>query len=102
MAADQQNPTIFRGVTAALLALTAALTVALGTSPVLAQAPAPSPRALPAAAPPPPLKLDTVSARRGDIEQTVEAAGKLQLHKWADTYAQIGGQVKEVKVAIGD
>lgn len=102
MAADQQNPTIFRGVTAALLALTAALTVALGTSPVLAQAPAPSPRAAPAAAPPPPLKLDTVSARRGDIEQTVEAAGKLQLHKWADTYAQIGGQVKEVKVAIGD
>jgi macrolide-specific efflux system membrane fusion protein len=46
--------------------------------------------------------LDTVTVRRGDIQQTVDAAGKLQLHKWADTYAQIGGQVKEVLVAIGD
>jgi len=65
---------------------------------VLAQAPKPAP---PAAAAPV-VKLDTVTARRGDIVQTVDAAGKLQLHKWADTYAQIGGQVKEVMVAIGD
>jgi macrolide-specific efflux system membrane fusion protein len=49
-----------------------------------------------------PAKLDTVTARRGDIQQTVDAAGKLQLHKWADTYAQVGGQVKDVLVAIGD
>ena len=69
----------------------------LGTRSVLAQAPKPAP---PAAAPV--VKLDTVATRRGDIQQTVDAAGKLQLHKWADTYAQIGGQVKEVMVAIGD
>jgi macrolide-specific efflux system membrane fusion protein len=47
-------------------------------------------------------RLNTIAARRGDILQTVDAAGKLQLYKWADTYAQIGGQVKEVMVAVGD
>jgi macrolide-specific efflux system membrane fusion protein len=65
---------------------------------VLAQATKPPP---PAAAAPS-VKLDTVVARRGDIQQTVDAAAKLQLHKWADTYPQIGGQVKDVMVAIGD
>lgn len=82
----------FRDVAAALLSLAAVL----DASPVLAQAAKPpAPSAAPA-------KLDTVTARRGDIQQTVDAAGKLQLHKWADAYAQIGGQVKEVLVAIGD
>jgi macrolide-specific efflux system membrane fusion protein len=96
MAADQQDMTspLFRNVAAALLSLAAAL----GASPVSAQATRPS--APPAASAP--LKLDTVTVRRGDIQQTVDAAGKLQLHKWADTYAQIGGQVKDVLVAIGD
>jgi len=47
-------------------------------------------------------KLDTVTVRRGDIQDTVDAAGKLQLHKWADTHAQLGGQIKDVLVAIGD
>jgi macrolide-specific efflux system membrane fusion protein len=104
MAADQQDRTSplasrarrasSRDVAAALLSLAAVL----GASPVLAQAIKPSPPAASAV----PVKLDTVAARRGDIQQTVDAAGKLQLHKWADTYAQIGGQVKEVLVAIGD
>jgi len=49
-----------------------------------------------------PLTLDTVAVQRGDIEQTVDAAGKVQLHQWADTYAQTGGQVKDVLVAVGD
>jgi macrolide-specific efflux system membrane fusion protein len=99
MAADQQDRTSSlasrarrasaRNVAAALLSLAAVL----GASPVLAQA-----TRLPAA----PAKLDTVTVHRGDIQQTVDAAGKLQLHKWADTYAQIGGQVKDVLVAIGD
>jgi len=83
-----------RDVAAALLALAAVL----GASPVLAQATKPSPPVTSVA----PVKLDTVTARRGDIQQTVDAAGKLQLHTWADAYAQIGGQVKEVLVAIGD
>jgi len=95
MAADQQ-PSRARKVAAALLSLTAVL----GAPAAPAQAPTP-PRP-PTPAPAVPLKLDTVTAHRGDIQETVDANGKLQLHKWADTYAQIGGQVKEVLVAIGD
>lgn len=74
-----------------------ALLAVVGNRPVLAQAVKP----LPAAAAPA-VKLNTVVVRRGDIQQTVDAAGKLQLYKWADTFAQIGGQVKEVMVAVGD
>jgi macrolide-specific efflux system membrane fusion protein len=73
-----------------------ALAALLGTHPAQAQAIKAPPAAVA------PVKFDTVTMRRGDIQQTVDAAGKLQLHKWADTYAQIGGQVKEVLVAIGD
>jgi macrolide-specific efflux system membrane fusion protein len=104
MAADQQDNTSpladrtyrasSRGVAAALLSLTALL----GAGPVSAQATRPSAPAAASA----PVKPDTVTVRRGDIQDTVDAAGKLQLHKWADTYAQIGGQVKEVLVGIGD
>ena len=110
MAADQQDRTsslprsarraTSHHVAAALVSLAAVLVV----SSVSAQATKPPSPATPAPAPaaPAPLKLDTVTAHRGDIQQTVEATGKLQLHKWADTYAQIGGQVKDVMVAIGD
>jgi macrolide-specific efflux system membrane fusion protein len=104
MAVDQQDTTSSltdraycassRGVAAALLSLAAVL----GANPVSAQAGKPASPAAPAA----PIRLDTVTAHRGDIQQTVDASGKLQLHKWADTYAQIGGQVKDVLVAIGD
>lgn len=99
MAADQQDRTSFlagrlRDVTAALLSLAAML----GANPVSAQAAKPVAPAAAAA----PVKLDTVTARRGDIQLTVDAAGKLQLHKWADAYAQIAGQVKDVPVAVGD
>jgi len=99
MAADQQDRTSFlagrlRDVTAALLSLAAML----GANPVSAQAGKPAAPAIAAA----PVKLDTVTARRGDIQLTVDAAGKLQLHKWADAYAQIAGQVKDVPVAVGD
>ena len=104
MAADQQDRTsslavrarrvTSRDLAAALLALAAVL----GAEPALAQADKPVPPAAPAAS----LKLDTVTVQRGTIQQTVEASGKLQLHKWADAYAQIGGQVKEVAVAVGD
>ncbi|CAH0179650.1 Macrolide export protein MacA [Massilia sp. Bi118] len=83
-----------RHVAAALLSLAAML----AADPVLAQTARPAAPAAPAA----PLKLDTVTVQRSDIQQTVEAAGKLQLRKWADAYAQIGGQVKDVSVAIGD
>jgi macrolide-specific efflux system membrane fusion protein len=91
---DTSSPLAFRAVAAALLSLAAVL----GASPVSAQAGKPASPAAPAAAP----RLDTVTAHRGDIQQTVNAAGKLQLHKWADVYAPFGGQVKGVLVAIGD
>lgn len=99
MAADQQDRTSslagrLRDVAAALLSLAAML----GANPVSAQAAKPAAPAAAAA----PVKLDTVTARRGDIQLTVDAAGKLQLHKWADAYAQIAGQVKDVPVAVGD
>lgn len=104
MPADQQDRIAYlanrarrasaRDVAAALLSVAAVL----GASPMPAQAVQPSPSTAPTAL----RKLDTVTARRGDIQDTVNATGKLQLHKWADTYAQIGGQVKEVLVAIGD
>jgi macrolide-specific efflux system membrane fusion protein len=101
MAAQYQNRPYFQASRARLPSLLAALlsvAAVLGTPSVLAQATKPPP---PAAAAPS-VKLDTVVARRGDIQQTVDAAAKLQLHKWADTYPQIGGQVKDVMVAIGD
>lgn len=99
MAADQQDRTTFlagrfRDLTATLLSLAAVLCA----GPVSAQAGKPATPAAAAA----PVKLDTVTARRGDFQLTVDAAGKLQLHKWADAYAQIAGQVKDVPVAIGD
>lgn len=102
MAAKQQNrPSphfrlVYRAMLGALAVASFALVAPLGPRPVSAQAAKPAPVAAPV------VKLNTVAARRGDIQQTVEAAGKLQLYKWADTYAQIGGQVKEVMVAIGD
>jgi macrolide-specific efflux system membrane fusion protein len=101
MAADKQDiqhPLVSRtrracarDVAAALLSMAAVL----AARPVLAQATQPP-------APAAQTKLDTVTVHRGDIQQTVNAAGKLQLHKYADAYAQIGGQVKDVLVGIGD
>jgi macrolide-specific efflux system membrane fusion protein len=103
MASQKQNRPSPQGSRVRQVVLGAVAVAALslaaidGARPVLAQTTKPAP---PAAAPI--VKLNTVAARRGDIQHTVEAAGKLQLYKWADTYAQIGGQVKEVMVAIGD
>ena len=99
MAAQEPNRSSLQANHATLRAVAAAsflLAAVLGAPSVRAQATKP--------APPPaqPVKLNTVVTRIGDISQTVDAAGKLQLHKWADTYAQIGGQVKDVMVAIGD
>ena len=64
---------------------------------------APAPVVAPTPARPPvPVKLNTLTAQRGDIEQTVSAAGKLQLFQYADANAQVAGQVKQVMVAIGE
>lgn len=52
--------------------------------------------------PPEPVKLNTLTISRGNIEQTVNAAGKLQLFRYVDANAQVSGQIKEVMVVIGD
>jgi macrolide-specific efflux system membrane fusion protein len=118
MAADQQYKLLplvrrlrrasSRDVTA-LCALAAALVAGAVSAQAVRPAPPPAAHAAPSAAAAPvpapapaPLKLDTVAVQRGEIQETVEATGKLQLHRWADAYAQIGGQVKDVTVAIGD
>ncbi len=82
------------------------LVIILSGSVVLAQVlqqPAPARAPAPVvAAPVAPVKLDTVTVQRGDIQDTIGAAGKLQLFQYADAYAQVAGQVKEVTVAVGD
>jgi macrolide-specific efflux system membrane fusion protein len=107
MVADQENVTTFYACRSSRVSLASSGNVAavlfllasvLGARPVFAQTAKLS--APPASAAT--VKRDTVTVYRGNIEQTVDAAGKLQLRKWADTYAKIGGQVKEVLVAIGD
>jgi macrolide-specific efflux system membrane fusion protein len=93
------HPSRRRGIAVAL-SLVIILSAGVVLAQVLQPAPAsPSPAAPVAAAPP---KLDTVTVRRGDIQETVGAAGKLQLHIYADAYAQIAGQAKDVLVAVGD
>lgn len=48
------------------------------------------------------VKLDTLTVQRGDLQQTVDAVGKLQFHRFADVNVQVAGQVKEVPFAVGD
>lgn len=48
------------------------------------------------------IKLDTVTVQRGDLQQTVDAIGKLQFHRFADVNVQLAGQIKDVQFAIGD
>jgi membrane fusion protein, macrolide-specific efflux system len=67
------------------------------------QPPAPQPSApVHAPVPPAPAKADVVTVQRGDIEQTVEAAGKLLLYKYVDANAQVAGQIKAVLAGLGD
>ncbi|KAF3997901.1 efflux RND transporter periplasmic adaptor subunit [Glaciimonas immobilis] len=84
-----------------------ALAVVLSAGVVLAQVlhqPKLAPTIAPQApmGPPAPIKFDTVTIQRGDIQQIVEAAGKLQLYKYADANAQVIGQIKDVLVSVGD
>ena len=97
--ARRGHPLHRRGV-AALLTLAIILSAGVVLAQVLQQTP--QPRPAPAApAPPASLKFATVTVQRGSIVDTVTAAGKLQLYKYADAYAQTAGQVREVLVAVG-
>ena len=48
------------------------------------------------------VKLDTLTVQRGDLQQTVDAVGKLQFHQLADVNVQVAGQIKDVLFAVGD
>ena len=94
-----------KGLVAALCVLSAGVVLAQvlqqappASAPVMAGPPAPVQPVQPVA----PVKFDTVTVLRGDIQQTVDAAGKLQLYKYADAHAQVAGQIKEVLVTVGD
>jgi macrolide-specific efflux system membrane fusion protein len=50
----------------------------------------------------PPPRYITAAATVGDIEQTVLASGTLQPFQLVDVGAQVSGQVKLLKVALGD
>ena len=88
------------------IAAAALLLIALSAGVVIAQV-LQQPKSAASAAPevvgpPAPIKFDTVTVQRGDIQQTVDAAGKLQLYKYADANAQVTGQIKDVLVSVGD
>ena len=86
-----------------VLSLAIILSAGVVLAQVLQQPPAPALAAAVEAPPAPaPVKLDTVTVQRGDIQETVAASGKLQLYKYADAYAQTAGQAKEVLVSVGD
>src|SRR5438128_647948 len=86
----------------AALSLVIVLSAGVGLAQVLQQPKSPAAAAPELVGPPAPVKFDTVTVQRGDIQQTVEAAGKLQLYKYADANAQVAGQIKDVLVAVGD
>ncbi len=90
-------------------ALVVAVALVLSAGAVLAQVlqqPAPpvppAPKPVVRAPAPVPPKLDTITVQRGDIVQSVDAEGKLQLYKYADANAQLAGQIKDVLVVVGD
>ncbi|MES2160151.1 MAG: efflux RND transporter periplasmic adaptor subunit [Pseudomonadota bacterium] len=80
-----------------------ALVLTLHAGGVLAQVPQP-PKAPPLAATTelPTAPAETVTAQRGDLQQTVDASGKLQFHQFADVDIPVAGQIKEVLFAVGD
>lgn len=80
--------------------MAAALVLALNAD--ISSAQAPTVPAAPPLAQATQVKLDTVTVQRGDLQQTVDAIGKLQFHRFADVNAQVAGQIKNVLFAIGD
>ncbi|WMJ68529.1 efflux RND transporter periplasmic adaptor subunit [Stenotrophomonas sp. 24(2023)] len=51
---------------------------------------------------PPPPALATTPTTRGDIEQTVDATGVIDAYKLVSVGAQASGQIKSLKVQLGD
>ncbi|NYE59922.1 macrolide-specific efflux system membrane fusion protein [Duganella sp. 1224] len=82
--------------------LTAATLVLALTAPLSFAQALNAPAAPPQAAPAVESKLDTITVQRGDLQQTVDAIGKLQFRQFADVNVQVAGQIKEVLFAVGD
>lgn len=53
-------------------------------------------------APPPPQRFLTTAVSKGDIENTVLATGTLEAFKLVSVGAQVSGQLKSLKVKLGD
>ncbi|WP_051516418.1 efflux RND transporter periplasmic adaptor subunit [Herbaspirillum sp. RV1423] len=51
---------------------------------------------------PVPVKLETVAAGRGDIEQVVNATGNVAMQSYVDVGTKVSGQISDVYVAIGE
>lgn len=51
---------------------------------------------------PVPVKLETVIAERGDIEQVVNATGNVAMQSYVDVGTKVTGQISEVYVGIGE
>jgi membrane fusion protein, macrolide-specific efflux system len=51
---------------------------------------------------PPPVKLVTVKAERGNIEQLVNATGNVVMQNYIDVGAKVSGQISDVFVSVGD
>lgn len=92
------------GPTAGLLMLALIAGAVQAQAPQQPKAPPAAPRspAPPAPAAPPAPPVDTVTVQRGDLQQTVDAAGKLQFRQFADVDVQAAGQIKEVLFSVGD
>lgn len=52
--------------------------------------------------PPPPPRLLTATVDRGDLERTVVATGTVEAKRLVSVGAQASGQIKSLKVALGD
>jgi macrolide-specific efflux system membrane fusion protein len=72
------------------ISILAALTIAIGLAVYAIQAPADAPQYL------------TATTERGDIENAVLATGVLEGIKQVDVGAQVSGQLKSLKVKVGD
>lgn len=49
-----------------------------------------------------PVRLETVAAERGDIEQIVSATGNVAMHTYVDVGTKVSGQISDVFVGVGE
>lgn len=57
---------------------------------------------VPSAAKPIPVKLETVTVERADLEQVVNATGNVVAQDYVDVGSKVAGQISDVEVVIGE